>query len=94
MKRLVLFLSLVFLIQSCKSSYSKTELLKENKALKERIKKLETADTVNQEAAFELKKMNVVYRGVANNKYPANSKIARPKPFIESKPAAIASIFC
>ena len=69
MKRLVLFLSLVFLIQSCKSSYSKTELLKENKALKERIKKLETADTVNQEAAFELKKMNVVYRGVANPIY-------------------------
>lgn len=69
MKRLVLFLSLVFLLQSCKSSYSKTELLKENKALKERIKKLETADTVNQEAALELKKMNVVYRGVANPIY-------------------------
>ena len=69
MKRLVLFLSLLFFLQSCKSSYSKTELLKENKALKERIKKLETADTVNQEAALELKKMNVVYRGVANPIY-------------------------
>ena len=69
MKRLGLFLSLVFLLQSCKSSYSKTELLKENKALKERIKKLETADTVNKEAAIELKKINVVYRGISNPIY-------------------------
>ena len=69
MKRLVLFLSLVFLLQSCKSSYSKTELLKENKALIERIKKLEASDTLNKEAALELKKMNVVYRGVANPIY-------------------------
>lgn len=69
MKRLVLFLSFLFLLQSCKSSYSKTELLKENKALKERIKKLETADTLNKEVALELKKMNVVYRGVANPIY-------------------------
>ncbi|MUU79850.1 GldM family protein [Winogradskyella endarachnes] len=69
MKRLVLFLSLLFLLQSCKSSYSRTELLKENKALKERIKKLETADTVNKEAALELKKMNVVFRGVSNPIY-------------------------
>ena len=69
MKRIVLFLSLLFLLQSCKSSYSKTELLKENKALKERIKKLETADTLNKEVALELKKMNVVYRGVANPIY-------------------------
>lgn len=69
MKRLVLFLSLLFLLQSCKSSYSKTELLKENTVLKERIKKLETADTVNKEVALELKKMNVVYRGISNPIY-------------------------
>lgn len=69
MKRIVLFLSLLFLLQSCKSSYSKTELLKENQALKERIKKLEASDTINKEAALELKKMNVVYRGVANPIY-------------------------
>ncbi|WP_430467233.1 GldM family protein [Winogradskyella ouciana] len=69
MKRLVLFLSLLFLVQSCKSSYGKSELLKENETLKERIKKLETADTVNREAAIELKKMNVVYRGVSNPIY-------------------------
>ncbi len=69
MKRLFLFLSLAFLLQSCKSPYSKTELLKENKALKERIKKLETADTSNKEAALELKKTNVVYRGISNPIY-------------------------
>lgn len=69
MKRLVLFLSLAFLLQSCKSSYSKTELFKENKALKERIKKLETAETSNKEVALELKKMNVVYQGISNPIY-------------------------
>jgi len=69
MKRIVLFLSLLFFLQSCKSSYSKTELLKENKALKERIKKLETADSSNKEVALELKKMNVVYRGISNPIY-------------------------
>ena len=69
MKRIVLILSFLFLLQSCKSSYSKTELLKESKALKERIKKLETVDALNKEAALELKKMNVVYRGVPNHIY-------------------------
>ena len=69
MKRIVLFLSFLFLLQSCKSSYNKAELLRENEALKKRIKKLETADNSNKEAALELKKMNVVYRGVANPIY-------------------------
>lgn len=69
MKRIIFFLSILSLLQSCKSSYSKTELLKENETLKERIQKLEAIDPVNREASIELKKMNVVYRGIANPIY-------------------------
>lgn len=75
MKKIVLFLfSCLSFFISCKSSYSKAELLNENNVLKERISKLETNDSLNLEAAIELKKMNVVYRGVSNPIY-----ISKPK---------------
>ncbi|MBC3845912.1 hypothetical protein H8K90_05945 [Winogradskyella echinorum] len=69
MKQFILLIFMLSLIMSCKSSQSKTQLITENQALKERIKKLEAVDTVNKEVALEVKKMNVVYRGVANPIY-------------------------
>ena len=68
MKRILSFLILT-LILSCKSSDSKFQLRIENKALKERIKTLESYGSLQIEAALELKKMNVVYRGITNPIY-------------------------
>ncbi|WP_282031145.1 GldM family protein [Winogradskyella eximia] len=68
----ILFLNLVL---SCKSSQSKTQLVAENKALKERIKTLESYDIMYTKAALELKNMNVVYRGVSNPIYISKQNV-------------------
>ena len=68
----ILFLNLVL---SCKSSQSKTQLVAENKALKERIKTLESYDSMYTKAALELKNMNVVYRGVSNPIYISKQNV-------------------
>ncbi|WP_179021298.1 GldM family protein [Winogradskyella forsetii] len=60
---------ILVLALNCKSSQSKTQLVSENKALKERIEKLQSLDSLKTEATLELKKMNVVYRGVSNPIY-------------------------
>ncbi|WP_422106420.1 GldM family protein [Winogradskyella sp.] len=69
MKHLFSTLFILFIIQSCKTSYSKTELLKENNILKERLKAFEALDTLHNKTALELKNMNVVYRGISNPIY-------------------------
>ncbi|WP_299098387.1 GldM family protein [uncultured Winogradskyella sp.] len=70
MKNLSVFIIVSFsFLLSCKSSICKTQLLSENNTLKKRIQELETKDSINFEAAIELKKMNVVYRGVTNPIY-------------------------
>jgi hypothetical protein len=69
MKHIILIVSLLFLCISCKSSYSKSQLLAENKVLIDQINKLKTDNSLNVEAAIELKNMNVVYRGVSNPIY-------------------------
>ncbi|WP_296385871.1 GldM family protein [Winogradskyella sp.] len=68
-KASIFFIIIINLTLSCKSSQSKTQLLTENNALKERIKRLEVTDSLNLEAALKLKKMNVVYRGFPNPIY-------------------------
>lgn len=70
MKRTTVFIILILsLALSCKSSLSKTQLLADNNALKERIHQLETNESINLGTAVELKNMNVVYRGVSNPIY-------------------------
>lgn len=70
MKRLSISLMLIIsLFISCKSSQTKTQLISENKTLKERIEKLKSFESINPEASVELEKMNVVYRGISNPIY-------------------------
>ncbi|WP_412986978.1 GldM family protein [Pontimicrobium sp. IMCC45349] len=58
---------LALLCFSCNSSrVSRTQLLTENKLLKEELVSLKTIDTSKTETVLELSKMNIVYRGVTN----------------------------
>lgn len=69
MKSFISSICLLFLINSCKSSLTKAELIQENNILKERILELESTNNQDLKAAVELKKMNVVYRGLNNPIY-------------------------
>lgn len=69
MKQFILIIILFNLIFSCKSTICKNELIQENQSLRERIITLESSNNVNHEAALEIKKMNVVYRGIPNPIY-------------------------
>lgn len=58
---------LALLCFSCNSSrVSRTQLLTENKLLKEELVSLKTIDTSKTKTVLELSKMNIVYRGVTN----------------------------
>ena len=75
MKQIVFFAFTFILVFSCGSSMSKAELISENNRLKVRLSQLKTQDSLYPGAAVEVKKMNVVYRGVRNPIYISKTNL-------------------